>query len=137
MRISWDEYFIEISNLIAKRGSCKKRQVGAVIVKDNKILGCGYNGSPKGMAHCIDEGCLIEGDNHCVRCLHAEMNAILQCKENADGATLYSTCLSCPICFKLLIQIGIKRIVYLNDRRKDDIKYWLDNSNIKIEQWQK
>ena len=97
-RPSWDEYFIEITRLVAKRSTCLRRQVGAVIVKDKNILATGYNGAPAGTAHCLDIGCLREklnipsGERHeLCRGLHAEQNAIIQAAKHGtsiEGATL-------------------------------------------------
>ena len=79
MRESWDDYFMKICDLIATRATCDRLHVGALIVKDRRILATGYNGSPPGMAHCDNAGHLLV-DNHCRRTIHAEQNAILQCK---------------------------------------------------------
>jgi len=133
-RISWDEYFIEIVKLISKKASCPRKQVGAIITKNNRIIASGYNGAPKGMEHCTDVGCLMK-DNHCIRVLHAEMNALLQAGKEAEGATLYSTLLPCEICYKLCIQAGIKKIIYLEDYNKEDLKYWITNGGIKTIKW--
>ena len=133
-RIGWDEYFIEIVKLISKRASCPRKQVGALIVKNNKIISSGYNGSPKGMEHCSDVGCLIE-NNHCIRVIHAEANALLQAGKEAEGSKLYCTLLPCETCYKLCIQAGIKEIIYLEDYNKEDIDYWIQNGGIKITKW--
>ena len=100
-RPSWDEYFMEIAHLVKKRATCLRRQVGAVLVKDKNILATGYNGTPSGIEHCLDRGCLREqmgipsGERHEIcRGLHAEQNAIIQAAKhgtNIDGATLYCT----------------------------------------------
>ena len=121
-RPSWDEYFMEITRLVAKRSTCLRRQVGAVIVKEKNILATGYNGAPSGVAHCIDVGCLREslrvpsGERHeLCRGLHAEQNAIIQAAKhgtNIDRATLYCTTMPCIICSKMIINAGISRIVY-------------------------
>lgn len=121
-RPSWDEYFMEITHLVAKRSTCLRRQVGAVIVKDKNILATGYNGAPSGVSHCLDVGCLREklnipsGERHeLCRGLHAEQNAIIQAAKHGttiDGSTLYCTTLPCIICSKMVINAGIKRIVY-------------------------
>ena len=90
-RIKWEEYFMAQSHLLALRSTCKRLSVGATIVKDNRIIAGGYNGSVAGEVHCIDEGCLIE-DGHCIRTIHAEMNALLQCAKqgvSTEGATIY------------------------------------------------
>lgn len=116
-RPSWDEYFVELSQVVAKRSTCNRRSVGAVLVRDKRILTTGYNGSPPGLPHCTDEGCLmVEG--HCVRAIHAEQNAIVQAAVHGidlRGATCYVTASPCVACAKLLIAAGIKRIVYLDE----------------------
>lgn len=114
MRASWDQYFLDIATAVASRATCLRKHVGAVIVRDRTILSTGYNGSIRGMPHCGDEGCLME-DNHCVRTVHAETNAVLQAAKNGvaiDGATLYSTASPCWSCFKLVANTGIKRIIF-------------------------
>lgn len=109
-RPSWDEYFMEITHLVAKRATCLRRQVGAAIVKDRNILATGYNGAPSGVSHCLETGCLRaqlnvpSGERHeLCRGLHAEQNAIIQAAKhgtNIDGSTLYCTTLPCIICAK-------------------------------------
>jgi dCMP deaminase len=121
-RPSWDEYFMDITRLVASRSTCLRRQVGAIIVKDKKILATGYNGAPSGLAHCLDIGCLREkmkipsGQRHeLCRGLHAEQNAIIQAAYHGvsiRGASLYCTNLPCIICTKMIINAGIKRIMY-------------------------
>ena len=124
MRKDWDEYFLDIAFQVASRSTCKRREVGAVIVKDRRIKGTGYNGSPAGLPHCIDEGCLMI-DGHCVRCIHAEPNALLECTpEERRDATLYCTDRPCPECQKLIITSGIKRVVY--GRHYQPHTDWLD-----------
>ncbi len=113
-RPDWDSYFIDITLDVSKRATCLRAQVGAIIVKDKRILTTGYNGAPKGLPHCLDEGCEIVG-GHCVRCLHAEQNAILQAAEYGvplEGATIYITHQPCVTCAKMIINAGIKRVVY-------------------------
>jgi dCMP deaminase len=121
-RPSWDEYFMEITHLVARRSTCLRRQVGAVLVKDKNILATGYNGAPSGVAHCLDVGCLREklripsGERHeLCRGLHAEQNAIIQAAKhgtNIYDATLYCTTMPCIICSKMIINAGIRRIVF-------------------------
>jgi dCMP deaminase len=121
-RPSWDEYFMEITRLVARRSSCLRRQVGAVLVKEKNILASGYNGVPTGITHCAETGCLRaklnvpSGERHeLCRGLHAEQNAIIQAAKhgtNIDGATLYSTTQPCIICVKMIINAGITRVVY-------------------------
>jgi dCMP deaminase len=121
-RPGWDEYFMEITRLVARRSSCLRRQVGAVLVKEKNILASGYNGVPTGITHCAETGCLRaklnvpSGERHeLCRGLHAEQNAIIQAAKhgtNIDGATLYSTTMPCIICAKMIINAGIRRVVY-------------------------
>lgn len=122
MRPSWEQYFMEITEVVAKRSTCKRRQVGAIVVKDKHILASGYNGAPSGLAHCLDAGCMREklqvprGERHeLCRGLHAEQNAIIQAAVHGvqiQGGTLYSTTFPCVLCAKMLINAGIKKIVY-------------------------
>lgn len=121
-RPSWDEYFIEITRLVARRSTCMRRKVGAVLVKDKNILATGYNGAPSGVAHCLDVGCMrerlgvVSGERHeLCRGLHAEQNAIIQAAKhgtNINGAILYCTTMPCVICSKMIINAGIERIVF-------------------------
>lgn len=124
-RPSWDEYFLEIIELIKQRSTCIRRQVGAIIVKDKRILATGYNGAPTGCRHCLDIGCLREelgipsGERHeLCRAVHAEQNAIAQAAQygiSVAGATLYVTHQPCVMCAKMVINAGIKRIIYKGD----------------------
>ncbi len=121
-RPSWDEYFMDITLLVAKRTTCLRRAVGAVIVKDKRILSTGYNGTPTGIAHCAETGCLREklkvpsGERHeLCRGVHAEQNAIIQAAfygVSIEGASLYCTTFPCSICAKMIINSGIKEIYY-------------------------
>ena len=116
-RISWDQYFMAQSHLLALRSTCTRLTVGATIVRDNRIIAGGYNGSIAGGTHCIDDGCYII-DNHCVRTIHAEMNALLQCAKfgvPTAGASIYVTHFPCLQCCKSLIQAGIKAVYYAED----------------------
>lgn len=123
-RPSWEEYFMDIARLVARRSTCLRRQVGAVMVKEKNILATGYNGTPSGIAHCAETGCLREqlkvpsGERHeLCRGLHAEQNAIIQAARhgtNISGATLYCTNSPCIICTKMLINAGIRHVVYLD-----------------------
>lgn len=116
-RIPWDQYFMAQSILISMRSTCQRLAVGATIVKDKRVISGGYNGSVSGEPHCIDVGCYIE-DGHCLRTIHAEENAILQCSKfgsSTDGAAIYVTHFPCLQCTKHLIQAGIKEIYYLKD----------------------
>lgn len=116
-RPSWDEYFMQIAHVVAERATCPRRSVGAVIVTDKRILTTGYNGAPRGLAHCAEVGChMVAG--HCIRALHAEQNAILQAAMNGvstNGATIYVTCQPCNHCAKMIINAGIQRVVFQGD----------------------
>ena len=123
MRKSWDEYFMEIAEIVKTRSTCLRRQVGAVIVKDNRIITTGYNGAPSGLRHCTDiGGCERErlhipsGQRHeLCRALHAEQNAIIQAAKlgvNIDGSTLYCTHQPCILCAKMIVNAGVVRVVY-------------------------
>lgn len=120
-RISWDEYFMQIAHLVSQRSTCLRRKVGAVIVKDKRMLATGYNGAPSGLAHCLDIGCLRDklkipsGERHeLCRGLHAEQNAVIQASLygiSVKDAIFYVTNQPCIICAKMLINSGIKEIV--------------------------
>lgn len=121
-RPSWDEYFSTIAVLTSKRSNCLKRQVGCIIVKENRILSLGYNGTPRGTANCYEGGCrrcaqIADAGSHldlCM-CLHAEENAMLYVgQKELQGATLYVTLLPCMGCVKKILQCGIVRVVFLD-----------------------
>lgn len=121
-RIPWHEYFMAQSVLLSLRSTCSRLAVGATIVRDKRIIAGGYNGSVSGDVHCIDEGCYVV-DNHCVRTIHAEMNAILQCAKfgvPTEEAEIYVTHFPCLQCTKMILQAGIRKIHYLKDYRNDD-----------------
>ncbi|MFC0473434.1 ComE operon protein 2 [Halalkalibacter kiskunsagensis] len=116
-RISWDQYFMAQSHLLALRSTCTRLMVGATIVREKRIIAGGYNGSVSGGAHCIDDGCYVV-DNHCIRTIHAEVNALLQCAKfgvQTEGSEIYVTHFPCVHCSKAIIQAGIKRIYYAKD----------------------
>ena len=120
-RPTWDEYFMEMAELARQRSTCLRRGVGAVIVKDNRVIATGYNGVPKGIRHCEETGCLRQqlnvpsGKMHeLCRGLHAEQNAIIQAAcmgSSIEGGTLYCTTQPCVICTKMIINAGITRVV--------------------------
>ena len=113
-RPSWDQYFMEIARQVARRSTCPRARVGAILVKDRRILTTGYNGAPMGLPHCDEDGCIIV-DNHCVRAVHAEQNAILQAAYHGisvNGGTIYVTHQPCQTCAKMIVNAGIKRVVY-------------------------
>ncbi|MFY9706563.1 MAG: cytidine/deoxycytidylate deaminase family protein [Desulfobacterales bacterium] len=121
-RPSWDTYFMNITTLVAQRSTCTRRAVGAIIVKDKRILSTGYNGAPTGIRHCLEVGCLREslqvpsGERHeLCRGIHAEQNAIIQAAYHGvsvNNAVLYCTNQPCAICAKMIINAGIKKIYY-------------------------
>jgi dCMP deaminase len=121
-RPSWDDYFMGITTLVAERATCLRRRVGAVLVRDKRLISTGYNGAPSGISHCLDVGCLRQqqnipsGERHeLCRGLHAEQNAIIQAAlygVSVEGATLYCTNLPCAICTKMLINARIVAIFY-------------------------
>jgi dCMP deaminase len=123
-RPSWDDYFMQITEVVARRSTCVRRQVGALIVKDTQILSTGYNGAPRRMAHCLDVGCLRDqlgipsGQRHEIcRGMHAEQNAIVQAAYHGvsiSGGTVYCTHQPCFICAKMIINAGLVRVVYLH-----------------------
>ena len=113
-RLGLDEYFIEIARVVSKRATCPSLSVGAVLVRDKTLISTGYNGSPRGLPHCSDVGCRVYKD-HCVRAVHAEMNAVAQAAYNGvqtRDSTLYITHFPCQNCLKLLVNAGVRRIVY-------------------------
>jgi len=115
-RPSWDEYFLEIAKVVAKRSTCDRANVGAVIAKNKVILSTGYNGAPRGLAHCDDVGHEMV-DGHCIRTAHAETNAIAQAAKNGtpiEGASIYLTISPCYDCFKMMVNAGIKEVIYGN-----------------------
>lgn len=121
-RPSWDEYFMEVASVVAMRSTCIRRNIGALIVKDKRILATGYNGAPSGLPHCTEVGCLREalgvpsGERHEIcRGLHAEQNALIQAARYGiavEGSSLYCTTEPCSLCAKMLINAGIRRIVF-------------------------
>ena len=116
-RPNWDEYFMDVAKVVAKRATCPRKSVGAVIVNNRTILSTGYNGSPRGLPHCIDFGCEMKemgGRQSCVRTVHAEANAIAQAARSGtaiQGATIFTTASPCYDCLKLIINAGITRVV--------------------------
>lgn len=114
IRPTWDEYFIKTAEMVATRATCDRRHVGAVIVKDKIILSTGYNGAPRGLSHCDDVDHEIS-DGHCVRTVHAEANAIIQAARHGiaiEGSMIYLTTSPCYDCFKMIVNAGIRRVVY-------------------------
>ena len=120
-RIPWDQYFMLQAVLLSLRSTCTRLSVGAILVRDQRMIDGGYNGSVSGDKHCIDDGCYMV-DGHCLRTIHAEMNAVLQCAKfgiPTDGAELYVTDFPCLQCTKMLLQAGVKKIHYLRNYNND------------------
>ncbi len=142
-RPSWDEYFMQMAELTAKRSTCLRRHVGAVIVKDKHIIATGYNGAPRGLTHCAERGgCLREqlqipsGQRHeLCRALHAEQNAIIQAAtlgQSIEDGSIYITHQPCVICAKMIVNAGLKRIV-VREGYPDDLSVEiLDEAGLKI-----
>jgi len=141
-RPSWDEYFLRLAVLVSSRSTCLRRKVGAVLVKDKRVLATGYNGAPSGITHCEVVGCLREklnipsGERHeLCRGLHAEQNALLQAAlhgVSVKDSTLYITCACCSICAKMIINAGIKEIVFIGDYPDKMAIDFLKESKIKF-----
>ncbi|KNF09725.1 deoxycytidylate deaminase [Gottschalkia purinilytica] len=142
MRPTWDEYFMEIVHVVKKRSTCLRRQVGAVIVKENRILSTGYNGAPTGIRHSSETGCLRDklkvpsGQRHeLCRGLHAEQNAIVhaaKCGVNIDGSTIYVTTQPCIVCTKMIINAGITKVIYEEDYPDEMAKEFLEEAGIQL-----
>ncbi len=140
-RPSWDQYFMNIVVQVTKRSTCRRRQIGAVIVKDKRILTTGYNGAPRGLAHCLDVGCLREeykvksGERHeLCRGLHAEQNAIIQAALHGvsiEGATIYCSHQPCILCAKMIINSAIRNILFLNSYPDDLAQELLKEAGVK------
>ncbi|MDI6639955.1 MAG: cytidine/deoxycytidylate deaminase family protein, partial [Methanocellales archaeon] len=144
MRPSIDDYFMEIASVVAKRSTCLRNQVGAVIVKDKRILATGYNGAPRDLEHCLDIGCIREqndipsGERHeLCRGVHAEQNAIIQSAihgVSTEGATLYSTHQPCILCAKIIINAKIRRVVFANSYPDTTALEFLKSAKVDVEQ---
>ena len=117
VRPQWDEYFLKLAMLASERATCPRMHCGCVLVKNKEVIATGYNGSIPGDEHCEDVGCLVV-DNHCIRTVHAEMNALIQAAKHGhavEGASAYITNMPCTTCAKALIIAGIKRVVVFSD----------------------
>ena len=158
-RISWDEYFMEIARASAKRASCFKKQAGAVIVKNKQILSTGFNGAPRGVKDCFEKGeCMRQKDNvpsgtrleYCMA-THAEQNAIVQAARSGvsiEGSALYTTVQPCVLCAKVIINAGIKEVVFEIPQKDFNKKQplpesdllaasLLEEAGVKVRQWKK
>lgn len=143
-RPDWDEYFLDVAGLIARRSTCRRRSVGAVLVKEKRILATGYNGAPTGLRHCLEVGCLREqllvpsGERHeLCRGLHAEQNSIIQAAlhgVSVRGATLYCTNYPCVICAKMIINAGVVRVIFREGYSDQLSRDMLAEANVNIHQ---
>lgn len=141
-RPDWDQYFMEIAHVVARRSTCLRRQIGAVIVRDKRILTTGYNGAPMNTPHCLELGCLRDelgiasGTRHEIcRALHAEQNAIIQAALHGistKGATIYSTTQPCSMCAKSIVNAGIARIVYEDDYPDEFTLWFINHAGIEL-----
>jgi dCMP deaminase len=133
-RVSWERYFMNLAIQAATRSTCPRKSVGAVIVRDRSILSTGYNGSIRGAPHCTDVGCLMEND-HCVRTVHAEANALVQAARNGvrlEGAEIYVTASPCFNCFKLIANAGVRKVYYGEFYRDDKVIRFAEELGIEM-----
>ena len=110
--------YMGVAEAVARFGTCGRASVGAILVKDGRILGTGYNGSPAGQPHCIDVGCLlvtVNDSTHCARTIHAEVNAVVNSRSDVRGATLYCTHEPCHNCMNVLVNAGVSSIIYKHE----------------------
>lgn len=142
-RLDWNSYFMNIAKLVAERATCTRAKIGAVIVRDRNIIATGYNGSPAGMPHCTEVGCLIyesknpngEVEENCFRTIHAEINAITQAAKHGtsiDGAEIYITASPCYHCLKTLINCGIKRYYYEKPYKMHNVEELVRLSGVEL-----
>ncbi len=146
-RLTWDQYFMTITQQVAERSTCNRAKVGAVIVRDRNILATGYNGAPAGMPHCTEAGCLIyesktpygEVEQNCFRTIHAEINAIAQAAKNGSNikdSSIYVTHTPCIHCIKVLVNTGIKKVYYESPYKLDTLEEILRNTRVHMEKVQ-
>ena len=134
-RVSSDRYFMNLAVQAATRSTCPRKSVGAVIVRDKTILSTGYNGSIRGAPHCTDVGCLME-NNHCIRTVHAEANALIQAARHGvrlEGSEIYVTASPCFNCFKLIANAGIRTVHYGEFYRDDRVLEFAREAGIRME----
>ncbi len=134
LRVSWNEYFMNIAEQVATRSTCSRKNVGAVIVRDKTILSTGYNGSLRGAPHCDEVGHDIEND-HCVRTVHAEANAVAQAAKHGvriDEAEIYVTASPCLTCFKLIANSGIRKIFFKEFYRDNRITEYAQQAGVTL-----
>jgi dCMP deaminase len=138
-RIPFDFIFMQVASLFSTRAECQKASVGCCIVKDNRIISCGYNGDFPGGEGCTwDETCPQDSNGNCLRAVHAEQNAISFCAKNGistNEAVLYTTLSPCISCAKIIVQSGIKKVVYLNEYTSLDGIDYLNRSKVIVEKF--
>lgn len=139
-RPPWDDYFMAIAKIISTRATCDRANVGAVLVKNKRIISTGYNGAPPGMPHCDGEAGHLMEEGHCIRTVHAEENTILQVAAiggvSAEGSTLYTTHSPCYHCTKKIIVAGVKRVVAGQAYRiNDDVKKALEQGGVTLDMY--
>ncbi|HIK01701.1 TPA: cytidine/deoxycytidylate deaminase family protein [archaeon] len=146
-RTSWDTYFVDITNLVKERSTCNRAKVGAILVKNRRIISTGYNGAAKGTKHCSEVGCNVikAGENpenlrdHCSRTIHAEQNAIIQAAlfgVAIEGATLYCTHTPCYTCAKMIANAGVKEVIYMKTYDDKDSLAAFEEAGIKLREYQ-
>jgi len=136
-RPDWDVYFLKLAMLASERATCPRMHCGCVLVKKKDVVATGYNGSIPGDEHCEDVGCLIV-DQHCVRTVHAEMNALVRAAKRGhsiEGATAYVTNMPCTTCAKALITAGIKRVVIFSDYHDTLATEFFGKAAVKIDKY--
>lgn len=141
-RPDWDNYFMQIATVVSTRSTCSRRQVGALLVQNKRILSTGYNGAPSGLSHCLEVGCLREklqvpsGERHeLCRGLHAEQNAIIQAAVHGvaiKDAVLYCTHYPCSLCAKMLVNAGVRNLVLATNYPDDLAKELFAEAGIEV-----
>ena len=141
-RPSWDDYFLELTRVVAKRSTCLRRHVGAILVKDDRIIATGYNGAPQGMRHCLEMGCLREEKGipsgvryELCRGVHAEQNAIINAARygvSTMDSILYCTDQPCILCARMLINAGIRKVIHQGDFTDDVALQFFEEAGIQV-----
>ncbi|MFX4261265.1 deoxycytidylate deaminase [Pelotomaculum propionicicum] len=133
---------MEVAEVISKRSTCLRRQVGAVLVLEDHIIATGYNGAPKNLPHCSETGCVREAQNipsgqrhELCRANHSEANAIIFSHCNTNGSVLYVTCFPCVMCAKILINAGVKKVIYKGDYPDELSKEMLESSGVTVQKF--
>jgi len=138
-RPNWDDYFMAMAKIIGTRSTCDRLRAGAVLVKNNRIIATGYNGSPPGLPHCDDVGHLME-EGHCVRTIHGEHNAILQAAvmpgASTEGSTMYTKYNPCIHCCKYVVAAGVKRVVIGKIYRDNQAINYLKEAGLQVDVYQ-